>query len=401
MDQIIGEREAKRDAIDKVKKEYHIDIQHEDQDSHIVFTIQNDGTADAQDSGGLTRLAITSHTAAMRRNPRTAGTKSHPCMADIERVKTGMISAAAIIEGYRQKEFMKKLLSGALAYQNQMQVPLCFVKNVAECPDSDMSETADAVSIENIIENFIESNGFHYIYDRPHYELNTEMISVDMLERAATGETVCLGTSNITLQVVGQENLLSLAHFVNSRLCRQYGFFIIRSAAYYEGVLEKLQSSGGNLFQIMEDGIRKGCFAYTDISTDCISEVVFDKESDRDRYLVTGEKKKPAVMARIVNLPEMLKHIAGNGKITIAIRIKDPMIAENDGLFIWFIDTEGSHIERVEQLNTADEKDSSMRPEVTVTIGEFTAILFDYMQLKQNAKFGSIYLAGPAWMNEI
>ena len=45
--------------------------------------------------------------------------------------------------------------------------------------------------------------------------------------------------------------------------------------------------------------------------------------------------------------------------------------------------------------------DASMRPEVTVTIGELTAFLFGHIRLKQNAKFDSIYLAGPAWLDDI
>ena len=92
-------------------------------------------------------------------------------------------------------------------------------------------------------------------------------------------------------------------------------------------------------------------------------------------------------MARITNMSEMLGHIAGNGKITIAIRITDPVIAENNGLFRWYIDTNGSHMERIEQSDEG--LDSSMRPEVTATIGEFTAFIFD-----------SIYLSGPIWMND-
>lgn len=47
------------------------------------------------------------------------------------------------------------------------------------------------------------------------------------------------------------------------------------------------------------------------------------------------------------------------------------------------------------------EKEPSMRPEVTTTIGEFTAFIFEYMKLKQSAKFDSIYLAGPVSVNDI
>ena len=69
------------------------------------------------------------------------------------------------------------------------------------------------------------------------------------------------------------------------------------------------------------------------------------------------------------------------------------MLAKNDGDFIWYLNEEGSYMERVEQT-------VSTRPEVSATIGEFTAFIFEYITLKQNAKFDNIYLAGPVWMNE-
>lgn len=104
------------------------------------------------------------------------------------------------------------------------------------------------------------------------------------------------------------------------------------------------------------------------------------------------------MMARIVNLPEMMRHISGNGKITVAIKLTDPVLENNNGVFLWYIDENGSRMERVEQQN--NDMGASARPEVTTTIGEFTAFIFEYIQLKQNAKFDSIYLSGPVWMNE-
>lgn len=100
-------------------------------------------------------------------------------------------------------------------------------------------------------------------------------------------------------------------------------------------------------------------------------------------------------------MPELLKHVTGNGRITVAIRIKDPVIAENDGLFIWYINENGSRMERVEGPAAELEEDSSMRPEFTAAIGEFTAFIFAYIKLKQNAKFDNIDLAGPAWLGDI
>lgn len=337
---------------------------------NIVFAIKND---DIQ-----SMLHLTPYSAAMRRNPLLPRINRPPCMADVARVDTNLISVAATGKEYRNKGYMRRMLLGALEYQRKLEVPFCFVE-----PDN-----------KELFEHF----GFHCIQDNSQYELNTEIISKQMLKQAADGETVYLNPSNITLSVADKSSLLSLAHFVNANLCRHYGLFNIRSAVYYERFLSELKSCNGNLYQIMENGKRKGYFAYTE-ETDCsIREAVFENKSDIERYFYVAKDKKPAVMARIVNLPEMLKHISANGKVTIAIRLKDPVIAENDGLFIWYIDEKGSCMERVEETDNCEE--SSMRPEVTATIGEFTAFIFEYIKLKQNMKFDSIYLSGPVWISE-
>lgn len=325
-------------------------------------------------------LHLTPYAAAMRRKPPVSGVRRPPCMADVARVEANLISVAATDAAYRQKGCMRKLLPGALAYQQRRNVPFCFVR------------TADGA--------FFERFGFHYIYDEPQYELDTERISMEMLECAADGGTVVLDRNphRITLTAADNDSLLSLAHFVNANLCRSYGLFNIRSAVYYERLLAELKSRDGNLCQIMEDGNRKGYFAYTNDDACRIREVVFEQESDIGKYFHVAKEKKPAVMARIVNLSEMVKHISCNGKVTVAVRLKDPVLAENDGFFIWYIEETGSRMERVEQTNDSDEP--SMRPEFTATIGEFTAFLFEYKKLKQNLKFDSIYLSGPAWMTE-
>lgn len=335
------------------------------------------------------RLELVSRAAALRRNPPVSGARRFPCMADVERVETGLISAVSTKEEHRGKGLMRRRMTDALAYLDQTRVPLCLVEDPGDLPGTDL----------------FGRFGFQTIYDRPHYALNTETISAEMLRRAAAGETVRLDIPDLTLQAAAPAELLSLAHFVNARLCRSYGFFTVRSAAYYECEQSRLLASGGNLFQIMENGVRKGCFACTGNGADSIREVVFDQAFDKECYILTAKAEKsgrnPAVMARIVHMPEMLKHVTGNGRITIAIRVHDPVIAENDGLFRWYIDGQGSRMERVDEPGTEQEKDASMRPEVTVTIGELTAFLFAYIQLKRNTKFDSIYLTGPAWLDDL
>lgn len=68
-------------------------------------------------------------------------------MADIERVGMDCISVASTGEAYRKKGFMRRLMSGALEYQNQMKVPLCLVE---------MGKTASATDF-SVISGFIIS----------------------------------------------------------------------------------------------------------------------------------------------------------------------------------------------------------------------------------------------------
>ncbi len=386
MEQIIGERENEQKSKRSIEAAFDIavldktsvcetDLLCEEAfpelcvgEENIIFAVQDDEIQAV--------LQLTPCIAALRRNPRLKQAKRLLNMADIERVRINQIRVAATKIPYRQKGYMGRLMSGSLEYQHQLRIPFCFA--------------------ESSNKSFWEHFGFGYIYDRPQYELNTELISREVLERAGEGDLIPLLDSDIFLHVADHGSVLSLAHFVNANLCRQYGLFIIRSALYFEHFQRELESGGGNLFEIVENGRMKGYFAYTGDA--CIREAVFADEADRERFLCVKGEKKPAVMARIVNLPEMLRHISGNGKITIAIKIIDPVLENNNGVFLWYIDENGSRIERVEQEN--GDEDASDRPEVTTTIGEFTAFIFEYMQLKQNAKFDSIYLSGPVWMNE-
>lgn len=361
MEQLIRAEQIEQKIREQIEINFKVVVLKEE--NRIIFT-------DAHDKSGAC-LRLTPYAAAIRRNPPLPGAYRVPCMADVVRADTGLLSKEALkTESYG-------LLKAALQYQYQMNVPFCLLS-----PDADVKHERTA--------------GFHYICDRPDIRRNSESISGEMLERAANGEQVRLTPSTHILAAIDKSDLLSLAHFVNATLCRKYGLFIIRSAAYYERLQERLNEKGGRMYSIMENGKLKGYFVECD---GFIQEAVFENEFDMDRYFDISAEKKPYAMARIVNLAELLKNVAGDGKITVAIRLKDEELAQNDGLFIWYIDEKGSHMERVkEHENTEDTPE--MRPEVTATIGEFTAFIFEYIKLKQNIKFDSIYLSGPAWLRE-
>lgn len=311
----------------------------------------------------------TSASVAIRRNPPLPQSNRLPCMADVVRIDTFLMTDNKDMHDIAT-------IKNTLGYQYQMKVPFVF------SPSANADEW--------------EKYGFCSVCDKEVFTLNENVISEAMLEKAIAGERIRISASEEVLSVVKAEELMTLACFANSIICRQYGVFVIRSAIYYEKLQKKVRGLGGEIFLIKENQKIKGCFVWLG-KKHTIEEAIFEKAQDTEKYFHSVSAKKTTAMARIVNLEEMLKHISSNGKVTIAIRITDTVILENNGLFIWYLDEKGSSLERV-----AEERNNlGLKPELTVSIGELTAFLFSYKKLKPSLKFDSIYLSGPVWINEI
>ncbi|MBQ7943253.1 MAG: hypothetical protein IJ326_04220 [Lachnospiraceae bacterium] len=324
----------------------------------------------------VSMLHLLPYSAAMRRNPPSPGYNRLPCMADVVRVDTNFITGLATKEAYRNHGNAQRVLKSALEYQNRMKVPFTFMT-------TEQAELADEC-------------GFYPIYERELYELKKEQISKEMLQRAHEGEKIMLETGHV-LSALEKSELLSLAHFVNANLCKTYGMFHIRSAVYYENRHNEALSKNGDIFVLRRDGKIVGYFVFFDEREEVVKEAIFEKKDEMQQFFYCEHDRKPHIMARIVNLPEILKHISSNGNVTVAIRINDPIMSENDGLFIWYLNEKGSYMERIEETEAL----KKYRPELTVSIGELTAFLFEQVQFKKSLKFDSMYLSGPVWLNDI
>ncbi|MBE5878174.1 MAG: hypothetical protein E7290_14990 [Lachnospiraceae bacterium] len=350
-------------------------------DEYLNFYFQNRASdalafVESDEQQMVSMLHLLPYSTAMRRNPPSPGYNRLPCMADVVRVDTNFISGLISKEAYRNHGNAQRVLKSALEYQNRMKVPFTFM-------------TAEQ-------EELAREHGFYPIYERELYELKKEQISKEMLQRAHEGERQELETGHV-LSALDKSELLSLAHFVNANLCRTYGMFHIRSAVYYENLHNEALSKNGDIFVLRKDGKIVGYFVFFDEREEYVKEVIFENKNELGQFFYCEHEKKPYIMARIVNLPEILKHISSNGKVTVAVRINDPVMPENDGLFIWYLNETGSYLERVEETD----KLSQYRPELTVSIGELTAFLFEQIELKKSLKFESMYLSGPVWLNDI
>ena len=108
------------------------------------------------------------------------------------------------------------------------------------------------------------------------------------------------------------------------------------------------------------------------------------------------EKKdsgEPAIMARIITPEVFVKAIHLRGQVrederVIRLYLEDPLIPENDGLWIWHLNHEMSWLERADVCITEEINDCGKPGEkqivekcawdLRVEIAEFTAWLFGY-----------------------
>ena len=101
-------------------------------------------------------------------------------------------------------------------------------------------------------------------------------------------------------------------------------------------------------------------------------------------------------MARVGNLTQLLRYIASKGKVTIALQLTDDVNSANNGYYIWYLDDDGSRIERI-----AEKDEEIFRPELNITIGQLITFLLGYDKLKESLKFDSIYVIKPVFINEV
>ena len=358
MEQVIRAEAAEYRIRSRIEQEYDVITQNREEE--ILFQIQKD----RPDTVAVLKCC----SAAMRRMPAISSANHLPGMADVVRADTGVL-----IMNDRDEKDHDKVMHAILAYQNAAKIPciLTFTRNIQQ----------------------FERYGFGMISQKTEYRVNDLIIKNDALIQARIRGSIELVPSYVRLAALRKDNLMNLAYFANSILSRNYGFFMIRSAVYFEKLLLEMENRGGGVYQIMEYGKMLGYLAVD--SDGRVREAVFENDFDRERYLIRQSKDKVAVMARITNMDQMLMHVASKGNVRIALSLKDEIYEQNDGLFIWYLDEKGSRLERVEQSAR-----NPFHPELSITAAQMVSFIFGQGKLKENLKFDSIYLLEPVFVNE-
>lgn len=210
---------------------------------------------------------------------------------------------------------------------------------------------------------------FTYIFDQPQWKLSGKnaLVERDWKEAGMTPEMI--------------------AGFMNRWLMKRYEVYCRRDEAYVSMLLKELESEGGWL-KCLYDGTRLAGLR---------AEWGLEKREQRllyckKGYAVEDGPAKPAIMARIICLPAFLKAVrltedcAAEG-MTVKLAVEDGFLPENQGCYLWYVDKDGSSLEKVSQdLKAWEHKKEALR----ISVSGLTSWLFGYRGVE-----------GPEWTRDV
>ena len=229
---------------------------------------------------------------------------------------------------------------------------------------------------------------FTFIYDQPVWKLS--------------------GNKDLKRVCVEEDTVELAADWMQHWLESRYEVFAKRDAAYVKSLVREVQSELGKL-ELLYDGEQLVGI-----------QGIWGREKKEQRLLYTEdgyselEKKKPAIMARLITLENFvpvihLKEDAETEQFTVCLELEDPLIPQNDGHFIWTLDHNGSQIEKLTgQIGTMEEALAQTEWETDrvlhLKIEELTQWLFGYRipeAVKQYAGAEQIDVLSRIFLDEV
>lgn len=285
------------------------------------------------------------------------------------------IVGVATEEKYRHRGYMRELLKASMGYMYEKKQPFAFLMPASP----------------KIYEPF----QFVYIYNKKKYK-------VKVLDRQ---ETIKDASSDNSLRpweisVLQRREIPQLLDYANSHLKENYDVFMRRDEAYYDTLIKELEVQNGVIYLLREpeskaashsqelqtkDRGRKitGYFLYTQEGQETdIQEALFDDDDfcKKSSFLVEVEDR-PIIMARIINVKSMLSLLRKKtydacreedegGDVMLTIRINDPMLEENNGIWECSVGHGESNVHK--------RQDAGAEVSCSTTIDRLTSWIFGY-----------------------
>lgn len=187
------------------------------------------------------------------------------------------------------------------------------------------------------------------------------------------------------------KELRKLSTFYNKTLSLMYDVFVRRTLEYWQNFQKELSSEGGRLCIVYKGESILGAFGYW-LNEDTVEiREALSSSDDRDTLVafmldtVGGYKRqltisgmygaenmqgsilpegalKDKIMMRIICLRKFLDRVRPEGEGQMIIKIDDPLLRENSGMFLWSWSDTGSSVEEYNGVRA---------PDITMNIGDF------------------------------
>lgn len=255
-----------------------------------------------------------------------------------------IVGVATAKEG-RRRGYMRRLMERALSDMRAEGMPFCFLMPAAEA----------------IYLPF----GFTYIFDQPKWEL-PEMRTQDNTLAVRRVSSPDPGTV-----------LERAAGWMNAWLRQRYEVFAKRDTEYLRRLLKEMESENGILEEIRKNGKTAGFLGTWGLEKQ-EQRLLFSKPP----LIREKDRGKPAVMGRIVSLPDFMKAIRLKEEapvkcMTFYIKVEDELLEENQGAFYWTVDRHSSALEQVSAGEQAERK-GEISGVINIHIRRLTAWFFGY-----------------------
>lgn len=207
---------------------------------------------------------------------------------------------------------------------------------------------------------------FTYIFEQPQFKLNKNH-GLDMKDGDQISNHV-------------------ISEWMNHYLSERYDLYSYRDQAYVEQLLKEIKSEDGQCRLLYQENNLVGIRA----------EWGLVKREQRmllcrEDFCYEDQLPKPAIMARIIDLSAFITIITLKKEtivdfMEVTLMVKDQWIANNNGIFRWRIDKDGSSIKRVGFNENNFE----------ISISQLTSWLFGYRKLNELIE-GEI----PEWTGQV
>jgi len=283
------------------------------------------------------------------------------------------IVAVATEEPYRRMGCMARLLTQSFRRMYERQESFCY--------------------LEPANKDYYLPFGFRTAYKQSRWTLqyDEQVRLADSLAYNESHSAEAAGTALRDASEMSDRELRELASWVNARQSGRYDVYTQKTLEYWKSFMAELATSGGTLMVLCKQGRICGTFGYwvDGQSVEVLGAVAEDGMEDllmnriletvriyRRKLLVSGfscsvmpdrrdipkPSRKIKIMVRIIHLLKYLQTIRMPETGEMILKINDPLIQENNGMFLWKRTKDGTDAEIYRGVHA---------PDITMDIADF------------------------------